>query len=127
MITLAESIRQRRVANKLSLSELARLARVSKGYLHRLENDPNTRPSARVVERLAIVLGSSIPELLGKDLGAEPKEIVPPALLTLARKENLPPEIVRMLARIEYLGARPQTEMGFWFIWQSIVRTIARE
>src|SRR5436853_2251084 len=69
IVALADQIRKSRCEQGLSLSELARRSKVSKGYLSQLENSPNgPRPSAELLYRIAFALGTSIGTLLEKQI-----------------------------------------------------------
>lgn len=59
-------IRAARVRAGLSLSQLARDAGVSKGYISKLENRPaeNVRPGGATLARIASALGVPITDLL---------------------------------------------------------------
>lgn len=64
--TVGERIQQRREAAGLLAIELARRAGVSKSYLSELESNEKASPSADVLYRIADVLGTTIPDLLGR-------------------------------------------------------------
>jgi len=54
---LGERLRQARAARGLSLEAASRAAKISQGYLHKLEAGRVENPSPRVLHRLAEVLG----------------------------------------------------------------------
>lgn len=64
--TVGGRIRRRREAVGLRAAELARRASISKAYLSELESNEKARPSADLLYRIAAVLQTTIPDLLGK-------------------------------------------------------------
>lgn len=56
-------IKKTRTSKNMSLKELAEEAEISAGYLSHLENGSRSNPSKEVMERIAIALNSSIPEI----------------------------------------------------------------
>ena len=122
-MSVGQQVRQRRESQGLSLTELARLADVSKGYLSGIENNEAARPSAATLYRIADALGATVAELLEKSVGAqdggrEPE--VPKSLRQFADENGLPPADVRMLASIRYRGKAPGTMEDWRFIYESI-------
>jgi transcriptional regulator with XRE-family HTH domain len=125
-VPLADQIRTRRTERGLSLAELARQARVSKGYLHELETKTDgPRPSADVLYRLAFALGASVGELLEKDIPrvAELTD-VPEALRAFALRAGLSEADLRMLAAIRFRGHQPRTARDWEYLYESIRRSI---
>lgn len=55
-VELGEQLRQARAAQRLSLEATGRAARISQGYLHKLEAGRVENPSPRVLQRLSEVL-----------------------------------------------------------------------
>src|SRR5690242_21922373 len=102
-MALSDQIRTRRLAQGLTLAELARRAQVSKGYLSQLENSTDTpRPSADILYRIAFALGASVGELLEKQLVQTGEELtdIPPGLRDFAQQVHLGDDDIRMLAQI---------------------------
>ena len=129
IVSVGQQVRQRRESQGLSLSELARLADVSKGYLSEIENKAATRPSAATLHSIADVLGATVAELLEKSAGAEDggrDPEVPESLRRFADENGLPPADVRMLAGIHYRGKAPETEEDWRFIFESIRLRVRR-
>jgi transcriptional regulator with XRE-family HTH domain len=128
-MTLADQIRTRRTAKGLSKAELARQAKVSKAYIGQLE-DPSRKsmPSYEVIDRIALVLGTTIGALMEKTVGIEDEEeIIPEPLRRLAIEENLQKAEVLMLSRIRYRGQQPSTKKDWWFLLESIKRACSIE
>jgi transcriptional regulator with XRE-family HTH domain len=125
-VPLADQIRKYRTEQRLSLSELARRSKISKGYLCQLEKKPfGPRPSADILYRIAFALGISIGTLLEKQIAQINEELtdVPEGLRQFAYAEQLTEEEIRMLARIEYRGHRPRTTDDWKFLYEAIKRS----
>lgn len=126
-MALSDQIRKRRREQGISLTELARRSRISKGYLSQLENSSRgPRPSAEVLYRIAFALGTSVGTLMEKQVGSSQDELtdIPQGLRNLALAENLSEEVVRMLAQITYRGHRPDTTDDWKFLYESIKRSM---
>lgn len=126
-MALGDTIRQKRLDQKLTLPELARMAGVSKGYVSELESGAAARPSAETLFRIAKALGTTIAALLGTP-GAEPdaERTIPGSLRQFAEEQNLPDADVRMLAGISYRGRQPVTMEDWAYIYDSIRMRIDR-
>ena len=123
---LADQIRKCRTEQGLSLSELARRSKISKGYLSQLEKKlVGPRPSADILFRIAFALGISMGTLLEKQITQINEELtdVPEGLRNFAYAEQLTEEEIRMLARIEYRGHRPRTIDDWKFLYEAIKRS----
>lgn len=129
-MSVGDEVKQRRLKQGLSLTELARLASVSKGYLSEIESNPAARPSAATLFKIASALGTSVAELLGsRPSGDDEKSAleIPDPLRQFAKKERLPEAEVRMLAGIRYRGKAPKTAEDWRYIYESIrLRTEGR-
>jgi transcriptional regulator with XRE-family HTH domain len=126
-MALAEQLRKRRLEQGLSIAELARRSKVSKGYLSRLENKGyGVRPSADFLYKIAFVLGTTVSALLGKTVDRDEDELtnIPDELRAFALAEHLPDEEMKMLARIEYRGQRPVTLDDWEFLYEAIKRSV---
>jgi transcriptional regulator with XRE-family HTH domain len=117
-------IRRYRLERKLTLSQLAEQARVSKGYLSALENDDNDpharRPSAETLYAIAKVLGVTISDLLGRKLLPAASTEIPDSLRAFADEANLPEADVRMLSAIQFRGEAPRTPERWRYIYTAI-------
>jgi transcriptional regulator with XRE-family HTH domain len=122
-MTLGERVRQRREEKGLSLSALARASKVSKGYLSQIENDAAPRPSGDTLFKMATSLGTTVADLLGREMEPQSRE-VSPVLLQFAREANLPETDVQMLALIRYRGEQPRSVADWRYLYESIQRTI---
>jgi len=126
-MALADQIQRRRLEKKLSLTELANLAQVSKGYLSQLENIPDgPHPSADILYRIAFALETTVGELLEKrspNMSDQPAPI-PPGLRKFAAHSHLGQDEIQMLAQIKYKGDQPKTADDWRFLYESIKRVI---
>ena len=122
-MAIGERVRQRRDEMNITATELAKRAEVTKGYVSQIENGLVPRPSADVLYRLASALGTTVADLLGKEVVPIQKEI-PAGLLKFIEQENLPNEDIEMLAAIKFRGRQPRTVEDWRFLYESIKRTI---
>ncbi len=114
-------IRHYRLEGGLSLSHLAEKAKVSKGYIWALENEPHARkPSADTLYAIAEALGVTMSDLLGRRLLTTPVSHVPAGLRDFADEEDLPEADVHMLSAIQFRGEQPQTKERWRYIYQAI-------
>lgn len=120
-------VRVLREARRLSLSDLAQRAGISKAYLSQLENDPGKKPSAEIVWRLARALDVPITRLLGVEDGPslDPEALPPGLRLFWAEHPEVDEDAIRMLAGIHVRGRRPFTATDYWLIYETI-RAAAR-
>ena len=124
LVPLGERIRTLRLEQDLSISELSRLAGVSKGYLSQVERSPAARPSAATLYAVARALGASVDDLF-KVIDPEEEETgVSESLREFARQDALPPFDVEMLAGIRYRGMSPRTVEDWRYLYQSIRRSV---
>lgn len=65
--SLGEKLRTLRKEKKLTLDGLAETVGISKSYLWELENRPQAKPSAEILDKLAIELGVPMAYLLDAD------------------------------------------------------------
>jgi transcriptional regulator with XRE-family HTH domain len=125
---LSDKIKSLREKKKLSLSELARQANVSKGYIYQLEEGNSTSPSAEMLFRIAGALGVTLAELMGKETAHKSTdEVVIPKALEEAF--SIHPEMKaskNMLANLEFRGKRPKTKEDWFVLYQIIKNTIDR-
>ena len=124
-MALGDRIRQRRDDTGLSAAELARRAGISKGYLSEIESGNTVRPSADVLYRLATALGTTIADLLDREIPAAAARI-PPSLQAFAESRRLPDEDLHMLAQICFRGEQPSTADDWWLLYEAIQRSLWR-
>jgi transcriptional regulator with XRE-family HTH domain len=126
-VALADQIRKYRLEQGLSIAELARRSKVSKGYISQLENNVyGLRPSADTLYKLAFVLGTTVSRLLERTIDSDEDELsaIPDELRAFALAEHLPDDEIQMLARIVYQGERPQTGDDWKFLYEAIKRSV---
>lgn len=126
-MALSDQIRKRRIEQGLNLTELAHRSQVSKGYLSQLENNRvGLRPSADILYRIAFALGTSLGELLEKQIEQVGDEMtdIPAALREFALSERLSEQDIKMLARIVYRGRQPARAEDWKFLYEAIRRSI---
>jgi transcriptional regulator with XRE-family HTH domain len=124
---LSDQIRKHRLAKGLRLAELARRSKISKAYLGQIERGVNgTHPSADVLYKISFALGTSIVELLEKQIEKADEGLpeIPEELRIFAVTEQLSDHEIKMLARIEYHGQRPCTVDDWRFIYEAIKRSV---
>ena len=122
-MALGDRIRQRREEKAISGAELARQARISKGYLSEIESGDAARPSADILYRIATALGTTIADLLGKEIRPMAR-VIPASLQEFADRAQLPEQDVAMLAQIRFRGEQPATADDWSFLYESIKRSI---
>jgi transcriptional regulator with XRE-family HTH domain len=108
-VELGEQLRDARTTRGLSLEAASRKAKISQGYLHKLEAGRVQNPSPRVLQRLSEVLGVSYRRLMeladylmpGEDGSPEPGAIEEEEAMT--RTDAQPPtnrELARLLEAV---------------------------
>jgi len=106
-------------------ADLARAAQISTGYLSNLESGVAKHPSALIVQRLALALGTTVADLLEQEPGAA-TDIIPAGLRVFAAQHDLPEEDVLMLARIRLRGEQPDAAEDWHYLYESIKRSLPR-
>lgn len=124
---IGQRIRALRTQRQLSLSELAEQARVSKSYLSTVENGTGTRPGVAVLHKVAVALGVTLADLMGRTVQASPAADVPESLRAFADERQLPETDVQMLAGIKFRGEAPRTKERWEFIYSAIVMSAVTE
>jgi transcriptional regulator with XRE-family HTH domain len=105
----------------MTLTELAKEANVSKGYLSEIETgEGETRLSGQKLYSIADALGVTMTDLLGRKLILEHGGAIPQSLREFAEAHKLPEADVQMLAGIQFRGDRPQTEERWAHIYSAI-------
>ena len=122
---LGERLRRRRSEQGWTAAELARRSGLSKGYLSRLEAGKTVRPSSATLQRLAEALGTTVADLLERELPPA-ERAVPEALRAFAAEAGLSAEDVAMLAGIRFRGKQPATAEDWHFVFEAIKRSVPR-
>lgn len=123
---MAQRIQMRMKEKGWSLADLARETNVAKGYLWEILGGKAKRPSANTLYEIARALGTSVADLLAKEVNINQGELsdIPEPLRELIEKEELPEEDARMLASINFRGDQPKTKDDWKFLYESIKRSI---
>ena len=121
-------VRELRHQKGLPLTELAQQSNVSKSYLSTVENGTGSRPGAAVLHKLAVTLGVSFADLLGRSIEAvDSSEDIPSSLREFAQQHDLPQADIDMLAGIKFRGQAPRTPQRWQFIYNAIVMSAQSE
>ncbi len=124
--TLGATIKRLRDEQELSLSQLAKDAEVSKGYLWKLEDgEADVRPSGDTLYKVARALGTSMSELLGKAVLVDAPTEAPPGLAEFANSERLRDRDVAMLAQVNFRGRQPDSPEDWSLVWSAIKRSVS--
>lgn len=115
--SFGQKVRTRRIEEGWSQEELARKADISRNYLSQIERGMATNLSWQVVERLRVALGLSRSEISEEHWN---RSRLPPSLVEFARKANLAPDDVEMLAQIQYRGKQPNTPEEWQLLYNAI-------
>jgi len=123
---LGKRLRRLREAEGISLSEVARRAKVSKAYVSQLERGGSSDPSYSVIARLATALGTTVEHLTGQSVVWDPTEheAIPASLHAFAKRAGVPEVDVSMLAKIHFRGKRPRHPDDWAHLYETIKRTI---
>ena len=128
--TMGARIREMRIKKGISLSHLAEVSGVSKGYVHELENDRAAKPSAEILYNIAISLDTTVGFLLGKRRNAlavsdgEMPLTIPVSLEQFAREDRIPEEDKRQLACVRYRNEQPKTVEYWRYLYETIKRIV---
>jgi transcriptional regulator with XRE-family HTH domain len=98
-------VQAKRKERNLSQAELGDLVGISRNYVSLIERGEAENISMKIVNQLAVALGTSQAELTGD---ATPV-MIPPSLREFAIGENLSYEVIDKLARIPRRGKEPKT------------------
>ncbi|MFB2921575.1 helix-turn-helix domain-containing protein [Aerosakkonema funiforme] len=122
MDEFALKVRDRRRQEGLSQQELADKVGISRNYLSQIERGQATNLSWQLMERLTSVLG------LKSDPAETPVENgdIPLSLAEFAKKAELPPDDVIMLARLKYRGQQPTTPEKWELLYNVIKMTVGK-
>lgn len=134
-LTIGLNVRAARKAKGMSLTELARRAKVSKAYISQMENYPEKQPSAEIVYRLARALDVHITQLMGVDnatygparreaaaAAESPSVKTLPIPLRIFWRENphVPATDIKALAGLSIQGWDPATPTDYWLIYTAL-------
>jgi transcriptional regulator with XRE-family HTH domain len=117
---IGRRIRGFRTDRNMSLSDLATSAGVSKSHLSVIENGAGARPGAAILHKLAVALGVTLADVLGREVRAQPPAEIPTSLLEFAKERHLPQADIDMLASIAFRGEQPRTTERWSYIYTAI-------
>lgn len=72
---IGKKIKEIRLEKKMSMSELAEKAGVAKSYLSSIERSIQTNPSIQFIEKISLVLGVSVNEILSENTSHKVEEL----------------------------------------------------
>ncbi len=102
---LGRQVQAKRKERDLSQTELGDLVGISRNYVSLIERGEAENISMKIVNQLAVALGTSPPELTGESIPV----MIHPSLREFALKQNLSYEVIDKLARIPRRGKEPKT------------------
>lgn len=113
-------IRAYRKDRGMTLTALAATAGVSKSHLSALENGTGARPGAAILHKLAVALGVTLADLIGREIRPQAPTELPASLLEFAKAQRLPQADIDMLASIAFRGEQPRTPERWAYIYTAI-------
>lgn len=119
---VGQRIKKLREERKWSLSELAKLATISRSYLYQIEIGKSS-PTEDKLRSIANALGVTLSNLLEGVKTIEEMEI-PESLKKFALDENLPSADVQMLAKLNYRGNQPTSAEQWRILYRVIKATL---
>jgi transcriptional regulator with XRE-family HTH domain len=123
---LGRQVLIRRKEKGLSQDELGKLASISRNYVSLIERGEAQSISMKVINQLAVVLGTSPAELTGETT-AQSMVMIPPTLRDFALQKNLSYETIDRLVRIPRRGKEPRSVQEWEELYQSISQYIDGE
>lgn len=117
---IGRRIRRFRNESGMSLSDLATNAGVSKSHLSVIENGSGSRPGATILHKIAVALGVTLADVLGREVHPQTPAGLPASLLEFANERSLPEADVNMLASIVFRGEQPRTAERWSYIYTAI-------
>lgn len=121
--TFAIKVRQERILQNLSQSELAKRAGISRTYLSQIERGESINLSWQVRKSLADELGIPVEQ---SSTNTEGLNNLPEGLEQFASEKHLPEADIAMLARLEYRGRKPTTPEQ-WKILYGLIKSVIGE
>lgn len=102
---LGRQVQAKRKERDLSQTQLGDLVGISRNYVSLIERGEAENISMKVVNQLAVALGTSPSELTGESLPV----MIAPSLREFALQGNLSYEVIDKLSRIPRRGKEPKT------------------
>ena len=113
---LGRQVQAKRKEKGFSQVELGDLVGISRNYVSMIERGEAENISMKVLDQLAIALGTSPSVLTGESAMV----MIPPALREFALEKNLPYEVIDKLAKIPRRGKEPSTAKEWEQLFESI-------
>ena len=123
---LGRQVLVRRKEKGLSQEELGKLANISRNYVSLIERGEANSISMKVINKLAVALGTSPAELTG-ETSAQSLVMISPSLRDFGLQENLSYETIDRLARLPRRGREPKTVKEWQELYQIISQYIEGE
>lgn len=119
------ALRKFREGRGLSLRELGTLCGIDHAYIHRLEKDEKTAPSAEVIEALArnLKLNPRRARMLGFLVGKNADE---PLVDLFLEEEERPIDVFELLVQMSFRGKRP-SDRDSWKKWADRMQDAVNE
>jgi transcriptional regulator with XRE-family HTH domain len=117
---LGHQVQSKRKEKGLSQTDLADLVGISRNYVSLIERGEAESISMKVLNQLAVVLGTTPSELTGESTMV----MISPSLREFALKNSLPYEVIDKLAKIPRRGKEPKTADEWDELYQLIVKFI---
>lgn len=111
-VELGRQVLSKRKEKKLSQTELGAMAGISRNYISQIEHGTANNISMKLINQLAVALGTSTAELTGETF----QLTIPKALRDFGIENNLTYEVIDRLARIPKRGKEPKSMIE----WQAI-------
>lgn len=113
-------IRAFRKDQGMTLTDLATTAGVSKSHLSALENGAGARPGAAILHKIAVALGVTIADVIGREVRPQTPTEMPASLLEFAKAQQRPQADKDMLASITFRGEQRRTPERWAYIYTAI-------
>ncbi len=139
---LGKQVTDLRQRSGLSISGLAERAGVAKSYLLKVEKGEVENPGLATLDLIAKALGVTLDDLLNppsqkskrKTKGSPEESMSPPFSESLReflekleqQGENVPADVKRSLASLQFRGKRPELPDDWWFIYQALKRSVIK-
>ena len=139
---LGKQLAELRQRSGLSISALAYKAGVAKSYLLKIEKGEVENPGLGTLDLIARALGVTLDDLLNpssektkrKAKESSQQGISPPFSESLReflanleqQGENVPADVKRSLALLQFRGKRPEAAEDWWFIYQALKRSVMK-
>lgn len=113
---LGRQVQAKRKERDLSQTQLGDLVGISRNYVSLIERGEAENISMKVVNQLAVALGTSPSELTGESMPV----MISPSLREFALQRNVSYEVIDKLSRIPRRGKEPKTVEGWKALYDLI-------